>query len=131
MGGGDTEGRKQGSPVRFFTDIPLRGFVLPANEGYKRCEPCDRWVAKENLHCDICNSCPGKDGRTYKHCSPCGRCVKPTYVHCDTCNRCKLPTHSCSGVQEQEVPVSPPVKRKKLSKAKNMSLSFKKKLKKK
>lgn len=127
--GEDGDGRKQGSPVRFFTDIPLRTFVLPTSAGYKKCVPCERWVAKENLHCDICNSCPSKDGRTYKHCSPCGRCVKPTYVHCSSCSRCKLPTHDCN--REQETPVAPPVKRKKLSKAKNMSLSYKKKHKKK
>lgn len=124
------EGRKQGSPVRFFTDILLSQLVLPTKEGYKKCQPCDRWVAKENSHCDDCENCTSKDGRTYVHCSPCGRCVKPTYTHCDTCNRCKLPEHNCNN-QEDGVPSAPPLKRKKLSKAKNMSKSFKKKMKKK
>ena len=76
-----------------------------------------------------------QDGRTYVHCSPCGRCVKPTYSHCQGCGRCKLPTHSCSakeqgqekGAQGQERPA----KRKKFGKAKNMSIAYKKKFKKK
>jgi hypothetical protein len=134
--GGDGEGRKQGSPVRIFTDISLSDLELPASDGYKRCEPCDRWVAKENIHCQFCKSCPSKDGRTYVHCVSCGRCVKPTYTHCSTCHRCKLPTHTCGKAKEEEdeeveLPLAPPGKRKKLSKAKNMSLSYKKKMKKK
>ena len=54
------EGRKQGSPVRLYTDLPLDQLELPEEEGYRRCQPCGRWVAKENIHCDICKACPSK-----------------------------------------------------------------------
>lgn len=87
--------RKLGSPVRIYTDIPLSKFPLPANQGYRRCQSCDLWVAEENKHCGKCGKCPSKDGRTYIHCDDCNRCVKPTYEHCKDCQRCKLADHKC------------------------------------
>ena len=72
--------------------------ALPAEEGYRYCPKCERWVAANNLHCDLCQACPSKDGRTYRHCAQCQRCVKPTYAHCDSCNRCfHADGHSCEG----------------------------------
>ena len=53
-------GRKQGSPVRLYTCLPLAQLELPEAEGYRRCRPCGRWVAKENVHCDLCKTCPSK-----------------------------------------------------------------------
>ena len=53
-------GRKQGSPVRLYTCLPLDQLELPEAEGYRRCQPCGRWVAKENMHCDLCKACPSK-----------------------------------------------------------------------
>lgn len=112
-------GRKQGSPVRIFTNILLR-FVsslncfynannncfftfnfyskipLPQTEGYKYCTKCQRWVAKENRHCSICVKCPSKNGDTYVHCNLCKLCVKPNYKHCKSCGRCTQKVgHDC------------------------------------
>jgi hypothetical protein len=39
--------------------LPSR-LVLPGAEGYTLCGPCDRWVARENTHCDKCNNCTSK-----------------------------------------------------------------------
>ena len=92
---GETEqARKQGSPVRLFTDIPLGRVKLPAPE-YYHCEACQQWRHVSNQHCATCGTCPSKDGRSYVHCDQCSRCVKPTYKHCDQCNRCALETHQC------------------------------------
>ncbi|XP_029445833.1 rRNA N6-adenosine-methyltransferase ZCCHC4 isoform X2 [Rhinatrema bivittatum] len=87
-------GRKQ-SPVRIFTNIPPRDIVLPAEEGYRFCPICQRYVSSENRHCEICNSCTSKDGRRWKHCFLCKKCVKPSWIHCSVCGRCTLLSHSC------------------------------------
>uniref|UniRef100_H3CLE3 rRNA N(6)-adenosine-methyltransferase ZCCHC4 n=1 Tax=Tetraodon nigroviridis TaxID=99883 RepID=H3CLE3_TETNG len=83
------------SPVRIFTNIPARDFVLPEEEGYRFCPMCQRFVWILNKHCDRCRSCPSKDGRKWKHCSACGKCVKAAWTHCSTCGRCVLPPHLC------------------------------------
>ncbi|KAG5876380.1 hypothetical protein JTB14_032191 [Gonioctena quinquepunctata] len=88
------KGRKQGSPVRIFTNVNPRLVKLPAKD-YKYCELCDKWVANENQHCDLCNSCTSKNGVTYVHCSICTRCVKPTWKHCKKCGRCAQIDHKC------------------------------------
>ena len=107
------KGRKYESPVRFFTNIDLRYVIfytatsilqaltfstitLPRHLGYKYCKSCKYWVSNENDHCNICNGCVSKDGRTYVHCHVCRRCVKPTWRHCEKCKRCALPNHRCS-----------------------------------
>merc|ERR1719483_262123 len=95
--GTGTGARKLGSPVRLFTDIPLRTLTLPGSAGYRHCVKCDLWVSEENLHCEDCGKCTSKDGRTYVHCLLCKRCVKPTYQHCEKCQRCKLADHKCNG----------------------------------
>lgn len=89
------ETRAKGSPVRIFTDIPLSEIALPC-ETYTHCHKCDRWVDKNNKHCDICRNCTGKDGGRYKHCKSCGLCVKQSYRHCDECAVCRPPGHSCT-----------------------------------
>ncbi|XP_076440714.1 rRNA N(6)-adenosine-methyltransferase ZCCHC4-like [Babylonia areolata] len=88
-------GRKKGSPVRIFTNLPLLSFPLPSSEGYWFCDVCQRFSAPENAHCFKCNSCTSKDGTTYAHCDACGRCVKATRVHCPSCGVCDLPEHIC------------------------------------
>ncbi|XP_068925085.1 rRNA N6-adenosine-methyltransferase ZCCHC4 isoform X2 [Petaurus breviceps papuanus] len=92
-------GRKQ-SPVRIFTNIPPNKIILPAEEGYRFCAMCQRYVSLENQHCDICNSCTSKDGRRWKHCLLCKKCVKPSWIHCSICNYCALPNHSCADVKD-------------------------------
>ncbi|XP_060076756.1 rRNA N6-adenosine-methyltransferase ZCCHC4-like [Ylistrum balloti] len=87
--------KKQGSPVRIFTNLSPQSVILPASEGYWYCKVCSRFSAKENHHCDICDFCPSKDGRTYKHCFKCDRCVKPSKQHCDRCKMCQLKDHKC------------------------------------
>lgn len=88
--------RKFGSPVRIFTNIPLKQIELPESEGYKFCSLCKRWVAAENQHCTSCRDCPSKNGQTYRHCQLCATCVKPNYVHCRSCGRCTQASgHSC------------------------------------
>ncbi|RLU20468.1 hypothetical protein DMN91_007078 [Ooceraea biroi] len=89
------QGKQRGSPVRIFTNIPLKLLELPASDGYKFCQYCKKWVSKENSHCKKCKDCTSKDGRTYKHCDMCERCVKPTWKHCDRCKRCTLENHTC------------------------------------
>lgn len=89
------KGRKYGSPVRIFTNIPPSKLPFPEEEGYRHCDFCERWVSLENKHCYKCNSCTSKDGRTYVHCDKCSRCVKPTWKHCKECKRCCLPDHKC------------------------------------
>ncbi|XP_020848033.1 rRNA N(6)-adenosine-methyltransferase ZCCHC4 isoform X2 [Phascolarctos cinereus] len=92
-------GRKQ-SPVRIFTNIPPNKIILPAEEGYRFCTVCQRYVSLENQHCEICNSCTSKDGRRWKHCLRCKKCVKPSWIHCSICNYCALPNHSCAGAKD-------------------------------
>ncbi|CAG9817666.1 unnamed protein product [Phaedon cochleariae] len=88
------KGRKQGSPVRIFTNVDLRSIKLP-DDDYKYCDVCDKWVAIENKHCAACNDCTSKSGVTYVHCSLCSRCVKPTWQHCEKCGRCTQKDHIC------------------------------------
>ncbi|RWS29806.1 zinc finger CCHC domain containing 4-like isoform CRA_b [Leptotrombidium deliense] len=83
--------RKEGSPVRIFTNIPPNLFVLEESEGYKYCSICERYVASENKHCIHCNRCTSKDGRESIHCFECNRCVKNTWKHCNRCKKCSLP----------------------------------------
>ncbi|XP_024945058.1 zinc finger CCHC domain-containing protein 4 [Cephus cinctus] len=90
-----SNGRKQGSPVRIFTNIPLNLIELPTEDGYRYCKQCQKWIASENKHCKKCKQCTSKDGRRYKHCEICQRCVKPTWKHCNTCKRCILEKHIC------------------------------------
>ncbi|KAK3878705.1 hypothetical protein Pcinc_016652, partial [Petrolisthes cinctipes] len=89
------KGMKNGSAVRVFTNQPASKFVLPESEGYRFCPLCRRWVAVTNTHCDKCNGCMAKDGRTYKHCDQCDKCVKPSWIHCNTCTRCQPQDHTC------------------------------------
>ncbi|KAL3274192.1 hypothetical protein HHI36_015609 [Cryptolaemus montrouzieri] len=89
------KGRKFGSPVRIFTNLTNSSIILPADEGYKYCNICDRWVSEENKHCNKCKSCTSKDGRTYLHCNLCKKCVKPSWQHCEKCKRCAQKDHSC------------------------------------
>nr|XP_012222763.1 PREDICTED: zinc finger CCHC domain-containing protein 4 [Linepithema humile] len=92
------QSKKQGSPVRIFTNISLKLLELPASDGYKFCKDCEKWVSSENKHCKRCKECTSKDGRTYKHCKICKRCVKPTWKHCETCKRCLLEKHKCGQI---------------------------------
>ncbi|XP_030047109.1 rRNA N(6)-adenosine-methyltransferase ZCCHC4 [Microcaecilia unicolor] len=87
-------GRKQ-SPVRIFTNVLPKDIILPAEEGYRFCMICQRYVSSENRHCEICNSCTSKDGRRWIHCVLCKKCVKPSWIHCSACDRCALVSHSC------------------------------------
>ncbi|XP_067626614.1 rRNA N6-adenosine-methyltransferase ZCCHC4 [Eurosta solidaginis] len=97
------KGRKLGSPVRVFTNIPLELLHLPIEEEYKYCASCQRYTALENRHCVKCNMCPSKNGSTYQHCDLCGCCVKPNYVHCKTCRRCtQAEEHECEMFQANQ-----------------------------
>uniref|UniRef100_A0A8D2J852 rRNA N(6)-adenosine-methyltransferase ZCCHC4 n=1 Tax=Varanus komodoensis TaxID=61221 RepID=A0A8D2J852_VARKO len=87
-------GRKQ-SPVRIFTNLAPHLIVLPAEEGYRFCALCQRYVSLNNQHCEICNSCTSKDGRQWIHCNLCKKCVKSSWIHCSICDHCALPSHSC------------------------------------
>ncbi|XP_071480779.1 rRNA N(6)-adenosine-methyltransferase ZCCHC4-like [Diadema antillarum] len=97
---GGPNAKKKGSPVRVFTNIDPAKIELPASEGYRFCEECQRFVASENQHCSLCKECPSKNGTTYRHCVPCAKCVKPSFTHCTTCNRCELPSHVCGRVHQ-------------------------------
>ncbi|XP_064608799.1 rRNA N6-adenosine-methyltransferase ZCCHC4-like [Liolophura sinensis] len=92
------KGRKEGSPVRIFTNLPPSKVVLPKTEGYWFCKKCLRYSAPENWHCQKCGSCTSKDGKSYVHCDLCGRCVKPSRVHCEVCQQCELADHRCGAV---------------------------------
>lgn len=98
-----SKGRKQGSPVRIFTNLNPSKFILPSAEGYKFCGKCKRYVSTENKHCEKCDSCTSKDGRPYKHCTLCQTCVKSSKQHCSTCNHCVLPNHACGVVSSESV----------------------------
>lgn len=54
------KGRKQGSPVRIFTNVPLESLPLPKEEGYSFCKFCKKWKSKENVHCLECGICTSK-----------------------------------------------------------------------
>lgn len=53
-------GRNKGSPIRIFTNVDQCKISLPAEENYKFCDDCNRWVCSENVHCYKCNSCTSK-----------------------------------------------------------------------
>lgn len=88
------KGRKHGSPVRMFTNIPLSKLIFYSDE-YHYCDICEKYVYKENKHCFLCNNCTSKDGSTYVHCNKCNRCVKPSWVHCFECKKCAQKDHKC------------------------------------
>lgn len=95
------KGRKQGSPVRIFTNIELKLIKLPTLEGYRYCSKCQRSVSAENAHCSVCQRCPSKNGSTYIHCRLCATCVKPSYKHCNECQRCtQIEGHECDAFQK-------------------------------
>ncbi|KAI8038357.1 rRNA N6-adenosine-methyltransferase ZCCHC4 [Drosophila gunungcola] len=92
-----------GSPVRMFTNVPLRLLHLPEEEGYKYCQKCDLHTAKENIHCNRCGICASLNGQLYRHCESCDVCVKPNYVHCKNCRRCtQREGHNCSFYQTKQ-----------------------------
>ncbi|XP_045516659.1 rRNA N6-adenosine-methyltransferase ZCCHC4 [Pieris brassicae] len=95
-------GRKQGSPVRFYTNLPFATIDLSNDSNYKYCNKCKYWVGKSNVHCNKCKECASKDGTTYEHCNLCNRCVKSTYEHCNTCNRCSQVGHKCGILVESQ-----------------------------
>lgn len=86
-------GRKFGSPVRWFTNVPQAvggRAALPVDEGYSACAPCGgRWRAPGTApHCARCAECSGANGAEWRHCGGCEQCVKPSYRHCVACGRC-------------------------------------------
>ncbi|XP_043948202.1 rRNA N6-adenosine-methyltransferase ZCCHC4 isoform X2 [Drosophila biarmipes] len=92
-----------GSPVRLFTNVPLKLLQLPVEEGYKYCQKCDCYTATGNLHCNSCGTCPSVNGQTYRHCVSCDVCVKPNYVHCKNCRRCtQKEGHNCVFYQTKQ-----------------------------
>lgn len=95
------KGRKEGSPIRIFTNIDPTLIQYPSSlSNYRLCKPCKRFVAISNRHCKICQKCPSKSGATYRHCDQCILCVKPNYTHCATCNRCVQKVgHDCETYQ--------------------------------
>lgn len=96
------DGRKQGSPVRIFTNVSSHLIELPIKEAYRLCNKCKKWISKENKHCKRCKKCPSKNGATYIHCNRCELCVKPTYKHCNNCWRCtQIENHDCIKYQSQ------------------------------
>lgn len=97
------DGRKDGSPVRIFTNVPLSSISYPQSEKrYKFCPDCQLFSSKSNPHCKICRKCPSKSGATYKHCSDCQKCIKPTYQHCKNCTRCVQKVHNCIDFQKNQ-----------------------------
>ncbi|XP_026488135.2 rRNA N6-adenosine-methyltransferase ZCCHC4 [Vanessa tameamea] len=96
-------GRKFGSPVRFFTNLPFSTIDLSNDSSYRHCSKCKYWVSVKNAHCNKCKECTSKNGMTYKHCNTCKRCVKPTFIHCKQCERCCLEKgHVCGTVVESQ-----------------------------
>lgn len=99
-----SKGRKHGSPVRFFTNLPLATIDMSNDSKYKLCNKCKYWVSASNNHCNKCGECTSKNGMRYKHCSACERCVKPTFFHCPSCARCCLEKgHKCGVIVESQV----------------------------
>ena len=82
------KGETRGSPVRIFTNVTPSSVPHPADEGYRFCQECDRFSARENVHCLSCGLCPSKDGKTWRHCRTCAKCVKSDWNHCKKCQRC-------------------------------------------
>lgn len=96
------DGRKLGSPVRLFTNVPANLIDFPTAEAYRFCKKCNKCVARENQHCNRCKKCPSKNGATYVHCTLCELCVKPSYKHCNNCWRCtQIENHECARYQSQ------------------------------
>jgi hypothetical protein len=73
------KGRKQGSPVRIFTNVNLQKLKLPASEGYRYCGLCKKWISPENKHCSSCNSCTSKV--TILRCKIQNPCLQIIYLH--------------------------------------------------
>ena len=48
------------SPVRIFTNLSLPGLRLPVSEEYWLCAACNRYVARNNVHCSKCGCCTSK-----------------------------------------------------------------------
>jgi len=92
-----SKARKQGSPVRIFTNISPSLIKLP-EDAYKFCHECNKWVSKENRHCNLCKACTSKNGETYIHCKICQRCIKPNWQHCSDCGRCAQVAHRCGKI---------------------------------
>lgn len=98
-----SNGRKQLSPVRIFSNILPEMLHFPSNEGYKFCSICKRWTSSENKHCKKCKKCTSKNGDTYIHCNICDICVKPFYKHCIYCRRCtQTNNHICEDYQKHQ-----------------------------
>ncbi len=96
-------GRKQGSPVRVFTNLDLTLVDLSAEkDSYKYCDECLIWVHRTNSHCSECGRCTAKSGARYRHCAACARCVKETWRHCAKCGRCALPQHPCEKFRKSQ-----------------------------
>lgn len=89
------KGMIHGSAVRVYVNDRPSLFPLPENMGYRLCQLCDRWVRSTNRHCEKCNGCMSKDGKTYKHCDECSKCVKPSWSHCSGCKKCQPQDHKC------------------------------------
>ena len=85
--------KKTSSPVRIFTNIALKDFVLPAEEGYKFCPHCKKSVVTGVTHCHKCKSCTAFGSHAAVHCPDCSRCVKPFLKHCKKCSKCLPVTH--------------------------------------
>lgn len=99
----DSKDRKEGSPVRIFTNVNLNLIKFPSSQkSYKFCKKCQKFVSASNKHCDVCKICPSKSGSTYTHCKQCCLCVKPTFKHCFTCGRCTGKDHSCKEFQKHQ-----------------------------
>lgn len=65
----ESKDRKQGSPVRVFTNIGSSLIKIPKDQkNYKFCKKCKKFTSISNRHCDFCNVCPSKSGATYVHC---------------------------------------------------------------
>lgn len=92
-------GRKCGSPVRIFTNVPWSLWSRIASEcgHYVACAKCNgRWRSSTTEHCQRCGECASQSGAAYRHCEMCAACVKPSYVHCERCARCvQRADHNC------------------------------------
>ena len=106
--GGYKEGqegnRNLGSPVRIFTNLPLKQIDLShLSDQYRLCQTCQRFVAQTNRHCHECQNCTAKNGGLYRHCHECSRCVKFSWNHCFECGRCALQDHPCQLFKEKRL----------------------------
>lgn len=102
----DYKGRKEGSPVRIFTNIKNVKYPSNVSNLYRYCQLCQRYVALNNRHCGVCKVCPSKNGSEYRHCDKCIKCVKSNYIHCNDCGRCTNLTqksnHDCKIYQAHQ-----------------------------